>query len=100
MSNIKTEKRPNDKLTCDFCKKIYTRQNKKQHQRSKFCQSHQQMLNNMKEALLQESIPVHPIRDKIKRPYFDKNNNLIYLTQRQLHFYATLGSKKYQFVEA
>lgn len=97
---INNKNSPKDKLSCDFCKKTYTRQNKAQHRRSKYCQAYQQMLKVIKESLLTPLINDHPVEDKIKRPYLDQDNNLIYLTKRQLYFYKKLGSKKYQFTKA
>lgn len=90
------QKRPNDVLICDICSKEYTRAHKSQHLKSKSCNQFKKLNNAIRELLLAEdNNKPKNIESKLKRPYKDHNDNIIYLTDHQYEWYSKIPNRKY-----
>lgn len=93
MNNNKT---PYDKIKCDYCNTMYTRKNRAQHRKSKFCKAYQDINTIFKKLVLKvgpDMIKTN-MKDLIAHPYTDKKGKTIYLTDNQYNFYSKLNIPK------
>jgi len=78
-------------------KKLYRRASRQQHLKSQHCQLYQQLFNNVKDTIFSKIPNPQPLNDNIVRPYYNDDNKIVYLTDKQYKFYKKLGAKKYSF---
>lgn len=96
-SSTNKSKLPTDKLKCVHCDKMYTRRNKQQHMRSKLCKTVRDMTETFRRELLTPPSMPKIMSSRAKKPFFNKDGDLVYLSLRQQYFYKKLGSKKHIF---
>ena len=83
---------PKDIIDCEVCDKKFFRNNRYNHNKTKYHMLHKNFWKTMKNYLSDETLgKSNNFNDMVKRQYIDKEGNIKYLTRGQYNLYKLLN---------
>lgn len=82
----------NERVLCDICNKKYARYNVTGHRKTKIHKVYEECINIIKNTIRGYE-HTKGMNDILLKPRKDKENNTIYLTDKQYNFYKSLPYK-------
>lgn len=91
-----TQKKPYEKIKCEYCETIISRHRRSKHRKSKFCLAHQKMHKSVIGTILKnKELP----DERIKHPYLNSEGEIIFLTLKQASFFEGLNDKTHKYIK-